>query len=126
LKPILIGKDPMRSKYIVTLLQTKTRQTRSGLIGKAIAAIENALLNVRGNALGLPVYALYGRPIREEIPVYWSHFVSYRAYFPQYMQGAPFRNCDDLARHAEEVKGFTELKTNILPSDGSRLIPSTR
>jgi L-alanine-DL-glutamate epimerase-like enolase superfamily enzyme len=99
-----------------------TRQSRGGLNQQAIAAIENALLDVTGKAYGVPVYALFGGPIRDRIPVYWSHFGTYRVRNAAMMGVPPLRSYDDLAKHAQEVKarGFRGLKTNILPSvDGS-------
>ncbi len=32
----------------------------------------------RRKALGVPVYELFGGPVRERLPVYWSHCGSYR------------------------------------------------
>ena len=60
---------------------------------------------------------LFGGPVRERIPVYWSHFGTYRVRSAQLM-GVPVLNShDDLAKHAQEVKsrGFRALKTNLLP-----------
>ena len=37
---------------------------------QAIAAIENALLDIKGKALGVPVYQLFGGKLRDRIPVY--------------------------------------------------------
>src|SRR3954451_1327715 len=117
LSPALIGRDPRRFEQITQHLHVITRQSRGGLNQQAIAAIENALLDVTGKAYGVPVYALFGGPIRERIPVYWSHFGTYRVRSAQLMGVPPINNCDDLARHAEEVKpaGFRALKTNITP-----------
>lgn len=117
LSPLIIGDDPRRSEAIVARLHVATRQSRGGLNQQAIAAIENALLDVRGKEAGKSVAALFGGPIRERIPVYWSHFGTYRVkqrgrgYLPE------LQSYDDLARHAEEVKalGFGCLKTNIFP-----------
>jgi galactonate dehydratase len=125
LSPLVVGQDPMRSEFVLAHLHTSTRQSRGGLNHQAIAAIENALLDVRGKALGVPVYALFGGPVRERIPVYWSHFGTYRVSHGEFV-GAPIpRNYDDLARQAAEVKalGFRALKTNFLPFGGDRLLP---
>ena len=78
LSAVLIGKDPRRFEQITQHLHVLTRQSRGGINQQAIAAIENALLDVTGKAYGVPVYALFGGPIRERIPVYWSHFGTYR------------------------------------------------
>jgi L-alanine-DL-glutamate epimerase-like enolase superfamily enzyme len=79
LSPVLIGRDPRMFEQVTQHLHVLTRQSRGGLNQQAIAAIENALLDVTGKAYGVPVYALFGGPIRERIPVYWSHFGTYRA-----------------------------------------------
>ncbi len=74
LAPVLVGRDPRMFEQVTQHLHVLTRQSRGGLNQQAIAAIENALLDVTGKAYGVPVYALFGGPIRDRIPVYWSHF----------------------------------------------------
>src|ERR1700722_12114179 len=48
LSPVLIGRDPRRFEQITQHLHVLTRQSRGGLNQQAIAAIENALLDVTG------------------------------------------------------------------------------
>jgi galactonate dehydratase len=123
LSPVLIGKDPRQFERVVSTLHVLTRQSRGGLNQQAIAAIENAMLDIAGKALGVPVYALFGGPVRETIPVYWSHFGTYRVRSAEMMGVKPIHNYADLARHAEEVAklGFRGLKTNIMPRAGDGL-----
>jgi galactonate dehydratase len=123
LSPILIGRDPLRFEQVTQHLHVLTRQSRGGLNQQAIAAIENALLDVAGKAYNVPVAALFGGPIRERIPVYWSHFGTYRVRSAALMGVPPLETYDDLARHAQEVRdrGFRALKTNILPMIDGRL-----
>jgi galactonate dehydratase len=123
LSPVLIGRDPRRFEQVTQHLHVLTRQSRGGLNQQAIAAIENALLDVAGKAYGISVAALFGGPIRERIPVYWSHFGTYRVRSAAMMGVPELRNYDDLARHAQEVRdrGFRALKTNILPLADGRL-----
>ena len=123
LAPVLIGRDPRRFEQVTQHLHVLTRQSRGGLNQQAIAAIENALLDVAGKAYGVPVAALFGGPIRERIPVYWSHFGTYRVRNGALMGTPPLATYDDLARHAREVRdrGFRALKTNILPLADGRL-----
>src|SRR6195952_1210884 len=123
LSPILIGRDPRRFEQVTQHLHVLTRQSRGGLNQQAIAAIENALLDVAGKAYGVSVAALFGGPIRERIPVYWSHFGTYRVRSAALMGVPELRTYDDLARHAQEVRdlGFRALKTNILPLVDGRL-----
>ena len=125
LAPVVVGKDPRRYEQIVSTLHVMTRQSRGGLNHQAIAAIENALLDITGKALGVPVYALFGGPVRERIPVYWSHTGTYRVRNAEMMGVPPLRSYDDLARHCEDIRkqGFRALKTNIMPSDGTKLLP---
>ncbi len=40
---------------------------------QAIAAIENALVDIKARSLGLPVYRLLGGAIRDHLQLYWSH-----------------------------------------------------
>ena len=39
---------------------------------QAIAAVENALVDLKTRSLGVPVYELLGGAVREELPLYWS------------------------------------------------------
>lgn len=119
----LIGRDPRASEAIVAWLHVATRQARGGLNQQAIAAIENALLDIRGKDANLPVYALFGGPIRTRIPLYWSHMSTYRIRNAEMMGVKPLRNYEDVARHAEEIRkaGFKAMKTNIMAYDGTKL-----
>ena len=120
---ILIGRDPRPTEAIVAHLHVLTRQSRGGLNQQAIAAIENALLDVKAKDLGIPVYALFGGPVRTNIPVYWSHMSTYRIRNAAQMGVPPLRNYDDVAKHAEEIRklGFKGMKTNIMAYDGEKL-----
>ena len=51
---------------------------RAASIQQAIGAIENALLDIKAKALGIPVYELFGGPVRDRIRLYWSHCGTYR------------------------------------------------
>ena len=116
LMPYVVGQDPMRIEYINAVLNTKVIQSRGGVVRQAIAAIENALLDIKGKALGVPVYQLFGGMVRDRIPVYWSHCGSYRVRNSELVGTPPIHSYDDLARLGEEVKarGFKALKTNVM------------
>ena len=58
----LIGQDPRPVERISADLYAKTRQAPGGLIQQAIAAIENALVDVKAKALGIPVCEMLGGP----------------------------------------------------------------
>jgi len=116
---LLIGKDPRPIEQITATLYAVTRQAPGGVNQQAIAAIENALLDVKAKALGVPVYSLFGGPIRQQLPLYWSHCGGYRVRNPEMLGVEPVRKLDDLValgRHVKE-RGFRALKTNIFRFD---------
>jgi L-alanine-DL-glutamate epimerase-like enolase superfamily enzyme len=119
----LVGQDPRPVERHSAFLYAATRQAAGGLNAQAIAAIENALVDIKAKALGIPVYEMLGGPIRDRLQVYWSHCGTYRArHFDRIRELAgvdPVRNLDDIVRLGAEVKrkGFKGLKTNIIRFD---------
>ena len=112
---------------IIAQLKANTRHVAGGIAQQAIAAIENALLDVVGKAYNVPVCALFGGPIRTKIPVYWSHCSSFRASYGDMLvtvdgtPTAPLRSLDDIRALGAEVKssGHTSLKTNMFVLDSA-------
>ena len=131
---LVVGKDPMPWATIIAQLRANTRHVCGGLAAQGIAAIENALLDVVGKALHLPVAALLGGPYRTELPVYWSHCGSFRVAYahmlcsPHTKKSTPpltsLEGCRQLG--AEVVAaGYAALKTNIFQfNDSSSNTPS--
>jgi len=115
----LIGQDPRPVERIASQLSAMTRQAPGGLIAQAIAAIENALVDVKAKALGVPVAALLNGPVRDRLRLYWSHCGSYRLTQSPVMGLPPVRSLADVAALGRDVKakGFTALKTNIFMFD---------
>ena len=111
----LIGEDPRPIERISATLYQRTRHAPGGMNQQAIAAIENALLDLKGKALGVPVYELYGGPVRTRIPLYWSHCGTYRLHHAEVMGVAPLKDLDGVRALGREVaeRGFRALKTNI-------------
>jgi L-alanine-DL-glutamate epimerase-like enolase superfamily enzyme len=126
LAPQVIGKDPRAYEAIVTLLYAVRRQAAGGVVQQALGAIENALLDIKARALGVPVYALFGGPVRERIRLYWSHCGTYRLAWSEQMQIAPLRTLDDVVAAGKEVRerGYTALKTNIFVLGKERYLHS--
>ena len=114
--PSLIGLDPLRVEGITYELNAMVRPARGGMARQAIAAIENAVLDIKGKALGVPVAALFGGIVRDQIPVYWSHCGTWRALMPDLIGAEPFESYDDVVEYAKEVRklGFRAMKTNVL------------
>ncbi len=115
----LIGQDPRPVEKISANLYAMTRQAPGGLIQQAIAALENALVDVKAKALGVPVYELLGGPVRDRLRLYWSHCGSYRLHHADIMGVPALRNLDDVRELGAHVRdqGFSALKTNIFLFD---------
>jgi L-alanine-DL-glutamate epimerase-like enolase superfamily enzyme len=116
LAPAIIGKDPRAWEALVILMYMLRRPGEGSVIRQAIGAIENALLDITARALGVPVYALFGGPVRERIRLYWSHCGTYRVAWGSEMKLPPVRTLDDIVALGKEVvaRGYTGLKTNVL------------
>ncbi|MEM6934778.1 MAG: mandelate racemase/muconate lactonizing enzyme family protein, partial [Pseudomonadota bacterium] len=115
----LIGEDPRPVERHTARLYAKTRQAPGGMIAQAIAAIENALVDIKARSLGVPVAALLNGPIRDRIRLYWSHCGSYRLEHAASLGTPRLGGLEDVVALAAEVreKGFTALKTNIFRFD---------
>jgi L-alanine-DL-glutamate epimerase-like enolase superfamily enzyme len=114
---VAVGMDPRQYARVSESLLATTRLACGGLTHQAIAAIENACLDIAAKATGVPVHALFGGPFRERVPVYWSHCASLRARHPAFYESLgyePLRTIDDFTRLAREAasQGFQAAKTN--------------
>ena len=69
------------------------------MIGQALGAIENALLDAKAKTLGLPCYALLGGKMRDRIRLYWSHCATWRINHPEFYK-PPLRASTAFARSA--------------------------
>jgi L-alanine-DL-glutamate epimerase-like enolase superfamily enzyme len=117
---LLIGEDPRAVERLYWDMLRAARQNLGGISHKAIAGIELALWDIKGKALGVPVYELFGGPVRQQMQVYWSHCGTTRARYGQALGLPPLRTYDDVVALGREVvsRGFTALKTNIVqPGD---------
>lgn len=115
----LVGHDPRDAQRLALELHARGRAVGGGLHAQACAAIENACLDLKARALGVPVYELFGGRYRRELPVYWSHCGLYRIRRPDLFEGRGVcvpRSLPDMRRVAAEVpaQGIRALKTNLL------------
>src|SRR5580700_1718355 len=97
----LVGQDPRPVELITANLYARTRQAPGGLIQQAIAAIENALVDVKAKALGVPVSEMLGGPVRDRLRLYWSHCGTYRLHHAEKMGLPPIRTLDDIRKLGE-------------------------
>ncbi len=118
---VVTGDDPLTHERINQRLYAMTRQASGGVNQQAIAAIENALLDIKGKTLGVPVSDLLGGAVRDKLKLYWSHCGTYLmndATAP--IIGQPrLRSLEDVEKLGDRVQGlgFKALKTNIFLFD---------
>jgi mannonate dehydratase len=68
--PVLIGRDARRIEDLWQLLYKGAYWRRGPVTMTAIAAVDTALWDIKGKALGAPVYQLLGGASREAVTVY--------------------------------------------------------
>jgi galactonate dehydratase len=121
----ILGDDPRAFGRLTAALSAATQLSSGGINQQAIAAIENACLDITARALGVPVYALFGGPMREHVPLYWSHCGNFRVrhadFFNRVLKTPPLESLDDIKRLGKEAiaRGFGAIKTSpIVFEDG--------
>jgi len=114
----VLGADPRAWAKLSADLHALTQFTAGGLSHQAVAAIENACLDLAGKALGVPVYQLFGGPLRRDVALYWSHCGSFRVRDPEFFSRvigcAPVQGLSDLSALGREAaqRGYGTVKTN--------------
>ena len=120
----LIGQPVGEHERLYAELYAVTRPAAGGVVALALGAIENALLDAKAKALGVPCYELLGGKVRDRIRVYWSHCATWRINHPTYYKPAitDLEGVKSLGREVRE-KGFTACKTNIFLYDENKKNP---
>ena len=99
---VVLGKDPFRIEALWGEMYDGTFWAKGGgpIVFAAISAVEMALWDIKGKALGVPVYEMLGGKVRDDVRVYANGW-SFRCVTP-----------DDFARAAEKVvkDGYDALK----------------
>ncbi|MEV4173066.1 mandelate racemase/muconate lactonizing enzyme family protein [Nonomuraea sp. NPDC049709] len=67
---LLIGEDPTRIEHLWQVLFRRGFFPADRFLSAAIAAVDVALWDIRGKALGVPVYELFGGRVRDHVPAY--------------------------------------------------------
>ncbi len=93
IEPYLLGKDPRRVVHHWQAIYRHAFYRGGPVLTSALSGIDQALWDIKGKALGVPVYELLGGPTRDRIRVY-AH------------AGTP-----EAIRRGRE-RGFTAFKTN--------------
>ncbi len=68
----LIGRDPLAIEGLWQLMYAGSRFPGGSILNAAISGIEHALWDIKGKALGVPVYELIGGRCRDRVRVYQS------------------------------------------------------
>jgi galactonate dehydratase len=113
-KRYLVGQDPFRIEHIWTSLHRRVTWSGGPVTMSAISAIDLALWDIKGRALGVPVYELLGGKVRDRMRVYANGW-------PDGAQGP-----EGYAQRAAEVAalGYTCLK--FYPFSGAQVITPER
>lgn len=99
-RPYLIGRDPFQINGIIGLLHRQSYFRTGVVLRSALSGIEAALFDLKGKALGVPVYELLGGKVRNSI----------RCYANAWFTGA--RTPEEFADKSKAVVdlGYTALK----------------
>jgi len=110
----VVGRPAGAHEHIHAELYCATRPAAGGVVTEAMGAIENALLDAKAKALGVPCYELLGGKVRDRIRLYWSHCATWRINHPAFYKPA-ITDLDGVKAIGREVreKGFGALKTNL-------------
>ena len=98
----VLGRDPFNIEAIWHEMYDQSFWAKGGgsIVFPGMSALETALWDIKGKALGVPVYELLGGKLRDKVRVYANGW-SFRC-----------RSIEDYAREAEKVvkQGYTGLK----------------
>ena len=103
--PYLAGKDPRRIAHHWQAIYRHAFYRGGPILTSALSGIEQALWDIKGKALGVPVHELLGGPTRDRVRVY-----------------AHARTPEALRRRRDE--GFTAFKTGVRQERHARIVES--
>lgn len=103
IEPYLIGKDPRRVVHHWQAIYRHAFYRGGPILTSALSGIDQALWDIKGKALGVPIYELLGGPTRNRIRIY-SHA----------------RSPEDIKQGIE--KGFRSFKTGVGKDRPARIV----
>ncbi|HVY43571.1 MAG TPA: mandelate racemase/muconate lactonizing enzyme family protein [Hyphomicrobiaceae bacterium] len=101
LERVLVGRNPFEVDAIIEQLHRDSYWRTGAVFRTALGAIEAALLDIKGKALGVPVFELLGGKHRDRVKCYANHW-----FFGATTPDEYARN----ARNAVENMGYRALK----------------
>jgi galactonate dehydratase len=105
-KPLVVGMDPRNIEDLwQKLFHGYSDLNGRGYVSHIMSALDIALWDIKGQALGVPIYQLLGGPVREKVPVY--------THIPGPL-GGPSVTIDIAIAAAKKTKaaGFQAIKTD--------------
>jgi galactonate dehydratase len=105
IEPYLIGKDPRQVVHHWQAIYRHAFYRGGPILTSALSGIDIALWDIKGKALGVPIYELFGGPTRQRVRVY-AH-----------------ANTPDKLRELKD-KGFTAFKTGPAKRRPARYVES--
>src|SRR5436190_3791263 len=106
--PYLVGKDPRNVVHHWQAIYRHAFYRGGPLLTSALSGIEQALWDIKGKVLGVPIYEMLGGPTRDRVRVY--------AHVGNFPERVKLRKAD----------GFTAFKTGIKNSTQSGTIASQK
>jgi galactonate dehydratase len=103
--PYLVGKDPRRVVHHWQAIYRHAFYRGGPILTSALSGIDQALWDIKGKALGVPIYELLGGPTRDRIRMY-AHVSS-----PENIK-------------AKIQQGFTAFKTGVAKKNPARIVES--
>ena len=109
LEPYLLGKDPTRVMHHWQAMYKHAFYRGGPILTSALSGVEQAMWDLAGKAVGLPVYKMLGGPLRDRIRIY---------------RGCGGRTPEEAANNARALvaKGFTAMKTGVSGGRPARLV----
>ncbi|MEJ7830825.1 MAG: galactonate dehydratase [Segetibacter sp.] len=106
-EPYLIGKDPRQVIHHWQAIYRHAFYRGGPILTSALSGIDQALWDIKGKLLGVPVYELFGGPTRDRVRVYG------RASTP-----------DDIRKRKSE--GYTVIKTGLAHEHPANIVENPR
>lgn len=106
--PYLVGKDPRQVVHHWQAIYRHAFYRGGPILTSALSGIEQALWDIKGKALGVPIYELLGGPTRDRVRVY-----------------AHVRNDPAMLKQRKQ-EGFTAFKTGVHNSTSLGVVASLR
>ncbi len=71
---VVVGRNPFQTEHIIEVLHRDSYWRTGAVFRSALGALEAALLDIKGKALGVPVYELLGGKQRDKVKCYANHW----------------------------------------------------